>query len=315
MSTSTRLVATTALLAALATLGACGSDGADDEAGLDRVSVGVVPIVDVAPLYLGEEQGFFAEVGIDLEPQPAQGGAAIVPPVAAGRVDIGFSNLVSLMTATERGLDLVVVAPASATTGVVGDDYCAVVVPGGSAAEDAGDLSGASVAVNTLGNIGTATIAAAVPASDPPAYVELPFPDMAGALDLGRVDAAWVCEPFLTITQEQGARPVLWNYAELSPRLPVAAYFTSGDTAAADPDLVERFASAVERAHRYAEDNPAEVRRVLQAYTEVDPEVAEALVLPRYPEAFDPAATELLAEAAVADGVLTRVPDLAPFLP
>ena len=54
------------------------------EAGLTKVSVGVIPIVDCAPIYLGDKQGFFKEEGLELDIQTATGGAAIVPGVVSG---------------------------------------------------------------------------------------------------------------------------------------------------------------------------------------------------------------------------------------
>ena len=55
--------------------GGGGSPGAGGE--LTPVNVGVIPIVDVAPIYLGEKEGFFEEAGLDLELTQAQGGGAV----------------------------------------------------------------------------------------------------------------------------------------------------------------------------------------------------------------------------------------------
>ena len=47
-----------------------GTDAGDEPAGeeLTTIAVGVVPVVDVAPLYLGIDQGFFEEEGLDVQP-------------------------------------------------------------------------------------------------------------------------------------------------------------------------------------------------------------------------------------------------------
>src|SRR5688500_18059927 len=89
-----RAVLACLLVVAAAVPGACGGDG-----DLDTVRVGVVPIADVAPLYLGREKGFFADEGLDVEPQPATGGAAITPAVVDGDLEFGFSNTISLLIA------------------------------------------------------------------------------------------------------------------------------------------------------------------------------------------------------------------------
>ena len=100
-----RLLATLALVATLLTAAACTPE--DNRAqlvtGRTRISLGVIPIVDVAPVYLGKQHGFFSSRGIDLTLVPEQGGAPIIKGVLAGRYQFGFSNMTSLMSARTAG--------------------------------------------------------------------------------------------------------------------------------------------------------------------------------------------------------------------
>lgn len=322
--TRTRTTWATGMLAAAAlVLSACGAgdDGGTTQSasGLDQVTVGIIPILDVAPIYLGQDQGFFEDEGIELTLESGQGGAAILPGVESGQFQFGFSNNTSLLVAKDKGLDVRIVSAGNSTTGEVGADFSAVVALEGSGIEDAADLEGKRVAVNTLNNIGSTTINNAVreAGGDPSSidYVELGFPDMPGALSGGQVDAAWVVEPFLSITQGQGATPVVWNFAETDPELLVASYFTSGSTADDDADLVERFASAMETSLEYAEQNPDEVRRIVQTYTSLDAAAAEDVTLPAFPTDIDQDSLQRLAELAVEDGALGEVPDIDSMLP
>ncbi|HEY9473077.1 MAG TPA: hypothetical protein VIS06_04390, partial [Mycobacteriales bacterium] len=79
-----RGVATLAVAALLASCGGGGSDASTTKDGLTTAKVGVLPIVEVAPIYLGIQKGFYKDEKIDLKPQQAQGGAAIVPAVVSG---------------------------------------------------------------------------------------------------------------------------------------------------------------------------------------------------------------------------------------
>lgn len=85
-----------AAAASLLVLTSCG--GGDEEAPADsqqdaadgeltEVSIGVIPIVDVAPIYLGVQEGIFEEHGLDVDLTLAQGGAAIIPAVMSGDFD------------------------------------------------------------------------------------------------------------------------------------------------------------------------------------------------------------------------------------
>ena len=149
-------IALGAALSVTMALTACGgSDSGGSSAssgGVTKVSVGVIPIVDVAPLYLGIQKGFFAKAGLEVSAKPAQGGAAIVPAVISGENQFGFSNVVSLLTARDKGLPLVSIAAGVSSTGDPADDVNAVLVGKGSTLKTAKDLEDRKIAVNSLNN-------------------------------------------------------------------------------------------------------------------------------------------------------------------
>jgi NitT/TauT family transport system substrate-binding protein len=201
---------------------------------LTKVSVGVIPIVDCAPIFLGDKQGFFKDEGIQLDIQTASGGAAIVPGVVSGSFDFAFSNLISVMVAKDKGLDLKFVANGASTTGEKGKDIGGVVVPAGSPITAAKDLAGKTVSVNNLSNIGDTTIKSVIEkgGGDPNSvkFVEVAFPDAPAALTNKQVDAAWILEPFLSKAVAEGGTIVSSNFVEMSPELDIAGYFTKADT-------------------------------------------------------------------------------------
>src|SRR5690625_7664445 len=60
---------------------AASEDDVAQDGQLTEVSIGVVPVVDVAPIYLGVQEGIFEDHGLDVDLTVAQGGAAIIPAV------------------------------------------------------------------------------------------------------------------------------------------------------------------------------------------------------------------------------------------
>jgi NitT/TauT family transport system substrate-binding protein len=295
-----------------------GEAGGDGE-GLTQVNVGVIPITDVAPIYLGIEQGFFEDEGLELELTPAQGGAAIVPGVVSGDLDFGFSNVTSMLIARSQGLPIQIVANGNSSTGDREEDFAAVMVGKDSNVQEITDLEGARIAVNTLNNISDNTISAAVAeAGGDPAtidYVEMPFPDMGAALEKGNVDGIAAVEPFMTLAEQNGARPVLSNYAYPVDDLTVAVWFTTEQTVQQDPETVDAFSAAMQRSLKYADSNPDEVRKILPEYTELAPDLIEQLTLPRYPAEVNRNSVEELAELAVTNGMIEEVPDLEALIP
>ncbi|RKS08921.1 NitT/TauT family transport system substrate-binding protein [Nocardiopsis sp. Huas11] len=310
----------TTILAAVATLTAasCGTDAgtAEDPAGdgPTPVTVGALPITAVAPLYLGVEQGLFEEHGLDVTIETGGGGATTVPRVVSGELDFAFGNVVSLMIAHEQGLPVTMVANGMTTTGDADTDYSALVVPPDSPLQSAADLEGATVAIDNLQNIGDTSVrnSVRVDGGDPADidFVELAFPDMPGALSNGQVDAAWVVEPFLSISLAQGATPIAANFVDLHPELSIAAYFTADDLIASDPDTVDAFTEAMNASLDYATEHPDEAADVLTSFTEINPDLIEDLRWPRFPSEIDRDALETVAELMVTDGLIDSAPDL-----
>lgn len=320
-----------AVLAAASVLGlsACGSGSPSSTGGgaatgggdssLTKVSVGVIPIVDCAPIYLGDKQGFFKEEGLQLDIQTATGGAAIVPGIVSGSFDFAFSNLISVMVAKDKGLDLKFVANGASTTGEIGKDIGGVVVPAGSSIQSAKDLAGKTVSVNNLSNIGDTTIKSVIEkdGGDPNSvkFVEVAFPDAPAALANKQVEAAWILEPFLSKAVAEGGKVVSWNFVEMHPELDIAGYFTKAETIQGKAELTQKFTRAMNKSLEYAQQHPEEVRAIVGTYTKIDEAARAAIVLPRYRVEFNQDAFKTLGDAAAKYGTLTKAPNADELLP
>lgn len=312
------------LLPALA-LAACGTGGdqtgdgpTGDAAGeTTPITVGTIPIIDVAPLHVGLAEGFFAEEGLDVEVATGEGGAAIVPGVVGGSFDFGFGNSLSLVVASASGLDLRVVASGVYGTGDPAADPYAVITADDTLQRPA-DLAGRTVAVNTVNAIGDTIVKASVAADggDPSTidFVEVPFPNANAAVLAGDVDAAWQVEPFITLGTDEGVRVLTTPLNDVADDVEVSTYFTTTQYAEQNADVVERFTRAIERSLEFAQDNPDAVRAVLPTYLEVTPELAERLILPRWDTEPSEATFELYRDLGEQYGLLDGEPDLDALL-
>lgn len=314
-------------------LAACGSgdpagdgdpadDGAATEQGsadLTEITVGVLPIVDTAAIYLGVDQGFYEEEGLDVQLEVASGGAAVVPGVTSGSYQFGFSNAVSVMVARDKGLPLKVVSAAVGTTGDPDADMGAIMQGPDGTFQDAGDLEGATVAVNNVASIGTVLVGHVVEKNggDPSTieFVELGFPDMPAALERGEVDAAWIFEPFITIASGTGSTVLSHLLVETDPELMLSVYFADEGYIQDNPEVYEKFVDATTRSLEFADDNPDAVREILSTYTKIPDEVRSQVVLPRYPSEVNVDSLELLAGLAQEDGLIGEGFDVESVLP
>jgi len=321
-----RLLAALAAGAFLVTVSACGSsddsgasDGGSSSGGTTTVKLGLIPIVDVAPIYLGQKKGFYSERGLKLEISTASGGAAIVPGVASGQFQFGFSNVTSLLIAQSSGVPVKAVSNGIASTGVEGKDFAAIAVKKGSSIKSAKDLEGKKVAINTLKNINESAVRESVrkDGGDPDKvkFVELAFDQMPAALDSGQVDAACAVEPALATIKSQGGVEIASPLVDIAPNTTVALYFTSTQYEKQHPDLVKKFKEATAESLAYADSHPDEVRQIVTTYTKIPASVLAQVTLPKWPAEPNKASIEALAKLGEEDGFFKKTPDVDALLP
>jgi NitT/TauT family transport system substrate-binding protein len=319
MSHSMRLLRLVLMVLVLLVAG-CGDDDEGNAGGgacsaeVKTLKVGVIPIADVAPLYLGMDKGFFADEQLKIEPQLAEGGAAIVPSVVSGDYQIGFSNTTSLIIAASKNLPVQIISQ-----GVLGgtgpdDAWDGVIVPKGSDIKDIKGLEGKTVAVNTLNNVSQVVVNTALKEAGADytkvKYVEVPFPDMNAALESGRVDAAFQVEPGYSGGLAAGSKNIANAYEEMAPNYTVATYFASKQYIADSRDVVDRFTRAMQKSLEYASAHDDEVRAIVGTYTEIPQAVLAKMNLPTWKSDLNRPTIEQTSAAAKEYGFIEEEPSL-----
>ena len=308
---------TIAALAAssLLALSACGSDDAleQDSDGLTKLTVYQITTTDSTPLYLGIEQGFFEDEGLDVEVKIAESGSAIIPSVVNGESPIGYANVVSDLAAIDQGLDIKFVSSCCGVGSVPEESTSQIFVLNDSDIQGPEDLPGKKIAVNSTKNLGDVTIPVALENQgiDPSGieYVPMNYSDMSGALERGDVDAIWMVEPFRTIALDNGYRPVLANFVEAFPDSTLGYYITSGDFAESNPEIVEAFQRAMSKTNEYATENTDKLRELAVSKVGLDQDVADRINFGVYPAGLDTESIALFGKAALDQGVISKEPD------
>lgn len=267
-----------------------------------KLRVSTIPIIDTAPLQVGIAKGFFAAEGLEIDTTPTTGGAAGLPALAAGQVQISFSNIISVVLGAKQGLGFEVIAGGSGT----GDklpDLAALVAKKGSTIKTGKDLEGKRVAVNTRNNIiwlyARAWVQATGGNPDAVTYLEVPFPQMIDAVKGDRVDAAFVVEPFMSAGVQSDAVAVVgWPYFTVQKRIPVGQYAATKDFIRQNPQVIEKWVRAYQKAVDWCNANTGseEWLKIVSAYTRMQPELLKTLSLPPYEKMVDVAAIDQVVE-------------------
>jgi NitT/TauT family transport system substrate-binding protein len=271
----------------------------------DTVRFATLPIDTGAQIYYADAEHFFAKAGLDGQIQSIPNGGAITAAVVGGSIDVGFSNILSLAIAHERGVPITLIAPAGLY--ITKAPTSVLMVHKDSPVRDARALNGKTIAVNGLKNITQLAVQAWMDKnggdSKTASFSEMPFPEMPAALAARRIDAALVAEPAVT-EAKANSRILAKPYDAIAPDFLIAGWFTSQKWAAAHPDLVKKVVAVMRESAAWANKNTPASAEVLARATKLDPATLRTMVRSVYAERLDAAAIQPLIDLAARYGLL-----------
>ncbi|KAA2248864.1 transporter substrate-binding domain-containing protein [Solihabitans fulvus] len=311
-------------LAATSGCGLLGSKSAADNNSSGRVEkstikIGVIPVIDDAPVFIAQKRGYFKQEGLDVELKTIQGGAAGITGLISGDLDFTFGNWVSFFAAEAKGAAKAVDGIKLVADGYQGkNDMFLVMASADSPVKGPKDLAGKTIGVNTFKNIAELAVRATLQANgvDPASvtFKEFPFPDMTAALTNKQVDAAFMVEPFITQAERTaGAIPAVDTMSGPIADLPIAGYGTSGKVASADPKTVAAFQRALARGQQDAAQRSV-VEELLPEYAKIDKETAGLVHFGVYPTSLDATRLTRVTTLMRSYGMLDRQVDVQPML-
>jgi NitT/TauT family transport system substrate-binding protein len=275
----------------------CGGDEQPASAGSGgktTVKMASLGVASDAAMYLGKKKGFFDQEGIDLQIQSVgAGGAAVAPAVLKGEYDVAGGGIDGAVLGAAKGLPLKIIgsggAPVSKGTTPTASEKkftTGIAVKADSDIKSVADLANRKMAAITITGLQYLCIAGAAQKAgvDPKSLkiLEIPAPEMLGALEKGRVEAAALVEPFITVARQQGLRIIDDPCVDAIPGAIQAGYFTSEQWAKKNPDVAQRLSKALVKSNQYANDHPDEVRATLPEYTKITPQLASKITLAPY---------------------------------
>ncbi len=260
--------------------------------------------------YYGADQGFFAASGLDVKINVMNNGAAILAAVMSGNLDAGFASPASLTLARSRGIAARFVAPAAIYVGPEPNTGLMVLKDGPIAS--ARDLTGKTIAVAGLKDITQFMTQAWLDRNGGDAqavqFTELPYAEMAIALQQNRVAAACLVEPYLSAAKTS-ARTLANLNLIFGKRYLIAGWFSSDDWIARNGATLERFRAALRDTARWANGHHPESGVILAKYTKLTPEQLATLQRSQYDEGtrIDPAMIRPAVDVIVKYGKLPPV--------
>lgn len=254
--------------------------------GLTPVTIGYFPLVHTSTIVNAEEQGYLEDNGIDADFVQTQGGATVIPALVSGEVDIAYSNYTSALLAAQQGLPVTIIAGND-----IGADDHGIYVDPESGIESIEDLEGKTFAVNNLQNIGTVAIYAQAEevglTRDDLRIVEMPYPDMAAAVENGNVDAIWQVEPFQVVAEDAGLVKIGNLFEGPVADMPVAGWITTREYADSHPEVIDGLREALSTSIDDLQNNRERLAALVPTFTKVSEATVNAIELPKFSSEVD----------------------------
>jgi NitT/TauT family transport system substrate-binding protein len=269
--------------------------------------IGTTPSEVAGEIFYGVDGGFFKRAGLDVQIEMLPNGGAVASALAAGAVDIGLSDVMSIINAHAHGLPFVYLAPGLVSS--ITAPTFAVVVAGTSPIRDPKDIRGV-MAVSGLNNIAQIATAAWIDRnggdSKAVKFIEMPFPTMLPALAAGTIQASSANEPWITAAADAGDRVLLETKNPIAPVFMLGGWATTKDWLLANPATAARFVAALRAIAQWANTHHDDSAPILAKYAKIPPATIMHMRRGDFAERFDPALIQPVIDAAAKYGVIAQ---------
>jgi NitT/TauT family transport system substrate-binding protein len=258
----------------------------------NKIKVGYLPIAECLPLYVAKEKGYFEKYGLEVELVSESGGPAVFKELEAGAIEIGFSNVVTLVKQNNAGKDYNSVFGATYETAtninhaIFGRKDSPISLD-----------SNAKFGVNARNNVEELMLLHFLKGKGMTLnkkllthFVEVPFPQMLSSLRDKNIDYGCVVEPSITIAKNDtiSLKYVGNHYpATESNKVLVATYVSKKSTINAKKKDIDSFIKAMSDATDYINGKNADPRDFIKKYAKIDEKLLPKISLPEFSAKID----------------------------
>jgi NitT/TauT family transport system substrate-binding protein len=272
--------------AALA-VGCSSNTGAADDSALSQqnITVAASPQVDLAGLYIAQDDGLFAKQGlhVTIEDLPS---SQVVAAQLKGQVEISAQSYLPYIEAQAAGARFRILAEAS----TLKPGTRALVVTASSHITSVAGLARQKIGVNGTNSIGTLLTSALLQENGiSPRKVQFitdpnGYPAMPGQLQTGSWGAALLAEPYVTIAeQDHGDQELADMDQGATENLPMDGYVATQAWAEEHPQTAAAFVRAIQEGQAIADTEPPVVRAAIAKADDLPSVVTVVMALPGFP--------------------------------
>jgi NitT/TauT family transport system substrate-binding protein len=271
------------------------------------VKIGVLPAEVAAEAFYGLDMGFFRKAGLDVQLQFFSNGGAIAAAVAGGALDLGLSDLMSVVNAHVHDVPFTYLAPGLQHS--VAAPSFAIVVPRDSPVRGPKDLQG-PFGVSGLNNIAQISVQGWVDRNGGNAkavrFVEVPTGAVVAELEQGALQAATANEPWLTAAIEAGDRVIYMDKNPIAPAFMLSGWVVTRDWLTRNPGTAAKLIAAMRETAVWANHNRDLSAPILAKYAKIPLEKIARFHRGTFGESFNLGLIQPVIDAAATYGAIPR---------
>jgi len=276
-----KLIAMMIILALSSFVYGCG--GAGQEAEMQSIKIGILPIEDTLPLIVAEEKGYFAKANLDVELIPFQSAVERDSALQAKEVDGMITDLVASVLLKNSGTDLRIV---SLTLGAeASEGRFAVLASPQSGIKTIADLKGRDIAISANSIIEYVTDQLLLGQGFSPGEIKknvIPkIPVRLNMLLEGQVPAATLPDPLATFAEFRGAKLIIDDTRDNVSQ--VVLIFRQ-EVLAEKKEALKRMFAAYNKAVQDINDEPESFRQLLVEKARVPEPIKDTYKVAHFPK-------------------------------
>jgi NitT/TauT family transport system substrate-binding protein len=225
----------------------------------DDVSFTQVVSPDFVPIDVMAQKGLSAKYCLNVQRKIVANPGTIITTVIAGGSNIGYGNVGAIANALAQGIDIKILG----TLEMAKDTNNGIFVPANGSITSPKDLEGKTIGLLALNGNAQAGIIQRLGRAGVDVkkvkFTAYPFPQMVDGILTGRIDAGQLAEPFISVGGTK-VRELFPTYSVFGKKVPTTYIIANGKWAAQNPDLVQRFQQAYEKALIATDQNPEIIR-------------------------------------------------------
>ncbi len=281
------------VLVLIATLGATVLAGCGRKKEDARLKIGILPIVDVLPIYVAQQNGYFEKEGIQVEPVLVKSAQERDTLMQTGQVDGEITDLVSVEMFDRKGVGLKAVLVAMEATPK--EPVFRILASPGSGITSPAGLKGVPIGIskNTIIEYVTYRLleTAGLKDSEVSTTEVSAIPVRYELLMKGKIKAATLPEPLASGAVAGGARVIVDDTSR--PEVSASLLAFSTKALSEKPKTVEKFLSAWLKAEEEINRHPDRYRGLLIEKGRVPKSVQESYRMPVFPGALVPTESQV----------------------